>query len=270
MCYSLLEGEFEVPGRCTLDILPRDLRSWLQSQDGLKIDGASIDSINDLLRSQNLLSKRPYSPTEKKRLNVSVIFIEIVARYYHRLTCKHGVSSLDHLTVRGTQPIALKCSLCESRLLDDPLPRFKKSDKNRYVVHRLKLGCGSEKCQKSPKPGFAVPFDIKIPWAAPKTVVLDRPPQAASWASVLLRQGDATSDLPSAVDIICRNCGDQSSIQKDESPRWTIEMPPRYVIRKPRCKVCVRRDVTWRTVDSSIAWLDQASISKTWIKKKKE
>ncbi|KAJ6786905.1 hypothetical protein PWT90_00047 [Aphanocladium album] len=146
----------------------------------------------------------------------------------------------------------------------------KKSDERRYEVHRLKLGCGSEICQKkNPKPGFAVPVDNGIPWALPKASVLERPPQAASWANTLLRQREAKSGLLGVDDIICRTRRDPASIQQDMDPRWIIETPPRYVIRKPQCNICARRNITWCAVDRSIEWLDPASISKTWAKKEK-
>ncbi len=37
-----------------------------------------------------------------------------------------------------------------------------------FIAHRLRLGCGSELYQEDPKPGFAIPYDDQILWAAPK------------------------------------------------------------------------------------------------------
>lgn len=269
LCYALADGEFDLSGAFRWEDLPSKLRHWLQIQDGLKIDGNPVTSVSDLLNVHGLIRKLPAIHERDLKDSITKIFIEVATRYYHLIACAARDSKIEHLTIRGTRPMPLKCSRCNSRLLDDPFPRFKKRDKERYVAHNLKRGCGSESCQNERSAGFAIPWDDQIPWAAPKTIVLDRPPMKADWTDVLLRQNTSTGNLPSTVQIICRACDDQSSIQQDTEPRWTIETPPRYVIRKPRCKICCRNDTTWRTVDTSITWLDPAAISKMWRKREK-
>lgn len=270
LCYALADGEFDFSGTFEWEDIPRRLRSWLQEQDGLKVEGVPIASVGDLLRVHGMILKKPAISQEALGVSIMTIFLQVVTRYYHLTACAARDSSIEHLTVRGTKPMPLKCSRCHSRLLDDPFPRHKKIEKERYVAHHLKRGCGSESCQMNKGPGLAVPWDSRVPWAAPKALVLQRPPMKADWTDVLLRQGPSVADLPRVVDIICRACKNPSSVQLDEEPRWTIETPSRYVTRKPRCKLCCRNDVTWCPVDTSIAWLDPASISKMWKKKEEK
>lgn len=159
--------------------VPSTLRRWLQEQDGLKFDGVPIASVRDLLRVHSLIFKRPAIREEDLKASIMKIFVAVARRYYHLLAYAARDSSFDHLIIRGTEPLALKCSNCQLRPLDDPFPRFKKSDKNRYVGHHLKQGCGSEASQQVQKPGFAVPCNSQFTWAAPKTVVSERPPMKA-------------------------------------------------------------------------------------------
>lgn len=270
LCNALLNGEFDVSWAARWGDLPCELRAWIQRQDGLKICGRSVTSIPELFEVHALLAKK--TPISEEDLGVSItdIILQVIARYYRLLSRATRDSSIEHLIVRGTAPVPLKCSRCESRLLDDPFPRYKKVDTERYVAHNLKRGCGSETCQADKGHGFAVPWDVKKPWVAPKTDPLKRPPLKAKWTDLLLLQGARAEKLPSVVQIICRACRDQSSIQTDADPRWTIETDPRYVCRKPRCTVCRRAGTTWCPVDLSISWLNQASISKMWKRKDKE
>lgn len=270
ICQALVGGEFDLSEFARWEDLPRELRIWIQNQDGLKVDGRPVDSLSGLLEVHGLILKKPMIAEADLNVHVTKIFVEIVARYYHLATYAARESSVENLIVRGKQSIPLKCSCCGARLLDDACPRFKKLDAQRYVVRNLKRGCGSQHCQRQQKPGFAIPRDSSIPWTPAKVDALERHPLKADWTDVLLLKDPITEGLPKVVQIMCRACKDQSSIEQDDNPRWTIETPPRYVIRKPRCKACCRNDVTWSTVDAEIPWLDQASISKMWGKKKKE
>ncbi|EFY96955.1 hypothetical protein X797_007588 [Metarhizium robertsii] len=179
LCYALADGEFEHLGAVEWGDVPSTLRRWLQEQDGLQSDGVPIASVRDLLRVHGLIFKRPAIREEDLKASIMKIFVAVARRYYHLLAYAARDSSFDHLIIRGTEPLALKCSNCQLRLLDDPFPRFKKSDKNRYVGHHLKRGCGSEASQQVRKPGFAVPCNSQFTWAARKTVVSERPPMKA-------------------------------------------------------------------------------------------
>ncbi|KAK2592916.1 hypothetical protein QQS21_009384 [Conoideocrella luteorostrata] len=270
LCYALADGEFDHSGAVRWEDLPRGLRCWLQEQDGLKVNGRPIASVCDLLGVHGLVMKKPAILEGDLKVSITKIFVEVVTRYYHLIAYAARDSNLEKLIIRGTKPLPLKCSRCKSRLLDDSFPRFKKSEKERYVAHNLKQGCGSNICQVDKKPCLAIPWDAQVPWAAPKKIILERPPMKADWTDALLLPSQSKADLPRIVHIICRACQDQSSIHQDNKPRWTIETTSRYVIRKPRCKICCRNDVTWCPVDKSISWLDPASISKMWKKKEEK
>ena len=138
-----------------------------------------------------------------------------------------------------------------------------------FIAHRLRLGYGSELCQKDPKPGFASPYDDQIPWAAPKTMVLRRLPLKAGWWIVGLSRRSYNRSTWS-----CRYY--LSSLQRSSqySSWWesTVDNrtpPPLAASSESRAANFVEgNDVAWCTVDINIPWLDQASISKTWKKEK--
>ncbi|KEY73802.1 hypothetical protein S7711_10669 [Stachybotrys chartarum IBT 7711] len=269
LCYALADEEFDLPGTARWEDLPRALRSWLQGQDGLKVQGEPAKSMSDLLEIHGLVLKKPVVVETDLQVSTTKIFMQIVTRYYRLIAWAARGSSINSLTVYGTEPMPRKCSRCRSRLLDDPFPRFKKMDEERYVAHVLKRGCDSDACQANQGLGFAIPWDDEVVWAQSKAKILRRPKMKADWVDVMLRQGLSLAGLPDALHIICRACKDPASVQKDEEPRWTIETTPRYVTRKPRCKVCSRKDTAWCPVNPDIAWLDPAAISKVWQKKEK-
>lgn len=218
--------------------------------------------MSGLLEIHGPVLNKPVVVEADLHVSTTNIFMQIVTRYYRLIAWAARDSSINSLTVYGTEPMPRKCSRCRSRLLDDPFPRFKKMDKERYVAHVLKRGCGSDICQANQGLGFAILWDDEIVWAQSKAKILRRPKMKADWVDVMLRQGLSLAGLPDVLPIICRACKDSANIQKDEEPRWTIEATPRYVTRKPRCKVCSRKDTTWCPVDPDITWLDPAAIGK--------
>ena len=70
-------GEFDLTGMTTLDGLPRVLRAWLRSQDGLKIDGESITSAADLLCAHSIILKRPYVSEQRYDIGIATAFAKL-------------------------------------------------------------------------------------------------------------------------------------------------------------------------------------------------
>jgi hypothetical protein len=267
LCSVLLAGDFGVSGPPEWEDLPRPLRSWLQIQDGLNIGGSPVQSLDDLPKVHGIIFKRPAIRQEHCQVNILTIFIDIVERYFALITITARDTSIGHLITRGTEPMHLKRSACKSRLLDDPFPRFKRSDTERYIAYYLKRGCGQLTCEESRQFSYAIPWDDQVKWSPSKSSLLVRSPMKAEWTDILLRKPPSTDGLPISMSIIRRSCMDEASVQQDGEPRWTIETPPRYVIRKPYCQVCRKNSVTWCPTESSIRWIDATALTKMWKKR---
>lgn len=265
LCNLLLDGEFDNISCHQWAMFPRVFKAWLAHQDGLKVDGIPITSMEGLVTTHGLVRRRPVVDFATSGLTTSKMFLDIIAKYYQNLI-RGFKTTVEDLVIRGTMPMQRKCSICNSRLLDDSFPRYKKSDPTRYVAHNIKSGCGAPSCEG--RQGRAVPLDDSIPWQAGRRHILERAPLRADWTDVLLRKDWDDRRQQTSIQIICKSCNNDDSIYEDIEPRWTIESTPRYVVRKPRCKVCNKNGITWRPVDDTIPWLDQAAISKMWKKQK--
>jgi hypothetical protein len=239
----------------------------LQTQDGLKIGGSPVQSLDDLLKVHGLMFKRPAVRREHYQVNIPTIFTELVQRYFALIAITARDTTIGHLMIRGAEPMHLKCSACKSRLLDDAFPRFKKSETERYIAHNLKHGCGQLACEGRRQFSYAIPWDDQVKWSPSKTSILARSSMKAEWTDILLRKPPNTDGLPISMSIICRSCMDKASVQPDVEPRWTIETPPRYVIRKPYCHTCRKNSVTWCPTESGIPWVDATALTKMWKKR---
>lgn len=156
-----------------------------------------------------------------------------------------------------------KCSKCGSRLLDDPFSRYKRFDPTRYFARtQFRNGsCGASVCMPSRTAVYGIPADCAQSWTPPDASSLRRLPAQAVWTSVLLRYG-SSYDLPATIVLECKKCG--QATYEDDQPRWTIEKPPRYLFRMPRCNLCNRGSVSWVPVDESVDCIHAAAMTKLW------
>ncbi|RYP80802.1 hypothetical protein DL769_002272 [Monosporascus sp. CRB-8-3] len=262
--------EFSAFGELSWEDVPLRLRSWLEEQEGLRIDKHPISSTAELLKVHQLLCRKTRGFQSYGDINITSVIIDVALRYFKQIEPVQRTSTIADLTVSGKHPVPRKCGACGSRVLDDAFPRFKKLDPTKYVVRYLKSGCGIENCQPKWISAWAIPVDDKTPWCKPDRGDLKRPPQRAAWADVLLRtkENAAGLGLPSTVQCICRGC--EENITTDEDPRWTVELLPRYLPRRPLCVTCDNTCTNRRPVDPSIKWLDAAVVSKKWAQIRKE
>ncbi|TPX17407.1 uncharacterized protein E0L32_003050 [Thyridium curvatum] len=235
----------------------------------LRIHGKLISSTEDLKHVHRLLCRKTSGLRSNEEVGIIRIIIDIALRYYKQVHVPTSSSKIAGLTMQGKNPMHRKCNICGTQLLDDPFPRFKKTDPTRYVARYLKGGCGMATCKAQGDNAWAVPSDDSIPWCLADANALKRVPRRAAWSDFLLRKGDLSTDLAYSIQCICRGCNSAESIVMDSSARWTIETLPRYIPRKPRCTVC-KKSTTWKPVDASIEWLDAAALSKKWTQICKE
>lgn len=267
LCTIGASGELDDADNSQWQDIPRPLRSWIQQQDGLKIHGHPISSINDLVHGYQLMCRTPKNLKCVSNVGATSIVLEVAIRYYKQIQeigC--GESSIRDLVIYGKPPrdiMPRKCNKCQSILLDDQFARYKKLNPTRYVARFLRDGCGSPKCTGGTG-CWAIPYDDKERWVPPDHNPLERSPRDAPWTEYLLRNDGRDKCLPTTVMLVCRKCQDVGSSDEDKEPRWTIEEPARYVVKKPRCKTCNSKSVTWAPQDTSVEWIDPAALSKAW------
>ncbi|KAK3185501.1 hypothetical protein K4F52_005811 [Lecanicillium sp. MT-2017a] len=98
LCHALVDGEFGRGEASQWEDIPRELRYWLQRQDGLKLSGRSITSVSDLLEAHGLIRRQTKISEDNMEDGIIKIFIEIVSRYYHLVASAARESRIEHLT----------------------------------------------------------------------------------------------------------------------------------------------------------------------------
>lgn len=79
-----------------------------------------------------------------------------------------------------------------------------------------------------------------------------------------LRKSLNAAHLPSSIKTTCERC--RMFVEIDTRPLWTIEEPPRYVLRIPKCPKCPK-DSRWIPVDDSIAFAKREPLYMCWKQK---
>ncbi|KAH8807677.1 hypothetical protein F5884DRAFT_345146 [Xylogone sp. PMI_703] len=272
LCVEGATGELDLFETQVWDNIPLPLRSWLQAQDGLKIDSVPITDINGIHVAYTLLSRSPESSEEIRDAGPSESIIKLAVRYYYCYYQNRECSSkFKDLIIAGTgarKTMPRKCSKCGSRLLDDALARYKKLDPTHYVTRtQFSRGtCGNTACIPSNTAVYAIPSTNSF-WVPADSRRLRCPPRKAEWTSILLRN-ENFDGLPATVKLRCRKCNQE--MYEDMSPRWTIEKSPRYLMRTPRCPQCsshTSRNIgstKWAPIDKAIISIDAALLSKVW------
>jgi hypothetical protein len=256
--------ELDLFGRARWLDVPPPLRLWLQEQDGLKIDGKAIKSEDDLLRVHMLLHRKPSNLAKALEVGIMGICLDVAVRYFKQIETFRPESPLEGLVFSRREPMPRKCGVCGSRILDDPYPRFKRLDPNRYVVRYLKKGCGAIECHADSDTAWALPFQDNILWTVPSADKLRRPPKKAEWTGIFLRSEEEVAELPATVATVCRSCrGQDGKAKQDLEPQWTIETPSQYVTRSLCCQFCEKK-TKWSSVDVSIVDIDPAALTKSW------
>lgn len=245
-----------------LDQLPVPLLAWIQNQDGLKIDRIPIPSKEDLFVAYDLLSPPGYKSTNKSLITVALK----VATWYISKINRQRHSNVQDLIVLGVQPYNImrrKCAKCSGRVLDGAFACFARADPRKYVIWYRRYGCGRHSCRPGGM-GFAnlVLLDQNQGYrvATRKSLQCLR---TGGWEEYLLRcTPEERSDVPQIVQTICKGCKKQSF--EDKKPRWTSQIPGRYVIPVRGCNGCKERFSSFIPIDVGIPTITKAALSKKW------
>lgn len=249
------------------DDIPDELRTWILSQDGLKINGVSVNSTESLGKTHRLLCQGN-KPTKKsiQTHGTLAIALDIAVRYFlHIEGVRFRQSSIDDLVTYGAPPrnlVPRVCGLCKQEVLDDAFARYKKLDPKKYVLRLMRGGCGLPGCPQSTENVWAIPAESGLEAVHGARTRLQMRPQTSPWERYFIRStSEVIKSLPTAVAILCSKCRQQTWI--DHNPRWTTETTPRYVPRSPRCQTCVSKISYWIPV-AEIPWIGVPKLSRKW------
>lgn len=253
----------------TWEDIPTDLSDWLQSQDGLKIDGSPLST------RQQLEEAFRFFQCQEKDLPLGSIDASpvahvavIVAVTYIRKIIKTPKPTICDLVIPGKcgEIIHRKCSSCGQRVFDDIFPLFALENPSVYVVRtRENTGCGLPGCAGRVS---LCPLDKRQKYIAANRSKLERIPNTGNhgkWSSALCRNNSQCRGLPDTLLVKCTKCG----AQKDHNPRWTIESPPRYVTARMRCQCVNDKCTDWVPVSFNIGYVKASSLCHLWIGMKK-
>ncbi|KAJ5566734.1 uncharacterized protein N7459_010116 [Penicillium hispanicum] len=249
--------------------IPYPLVRWIQQQGGLQIDQKPISSKHELLTAFYLLSPSNYSPCKETLMN---IVIKVATWYISRLQ-KQRHESVRDLIIPGVSPydiVRRRCSRCFERALDDIFASYAKEDPKKYVIWYRLHGCGRPTCRSNiggtyfanllpldPNQGYKIATRRSLQCA-----------RSADWEEYLLRlTEEERGPTQKEVQTRCGNCGVEGFL--DKKPRWTAEMPPRYVIPIRGCKACKKRFCSFVPANPMIGTISKASLSKKWADMKK-
>lgn len=263
-----LNDEFNTFNGQTFEDIPKPFRRWVQEQDGLKISGQPIQSLDQLSTTYQLLSRKPAGlAVTQMKMNSTKLIFDIAKRYFKQvLRFNWTLSKIAAVTVQGQTPLARKCGSYGQPLLDDPYPRFKKAEPTRYVARYLKHGCGRESCCPRATTVYALPLDPSRTWSPQDKNLLSRRPQVADWKRHFIRQPHIAEKLAREVTCVCRPCtkrGLECMKRVDKNPEWTVESHPRYVTKGYRCQVC-GASTKWIPFDEAVGYIDRALLTKSW------
>jgi hypothetical protein len=257
--------EWESFGDFDLSHLPQELFTWLQTQEGLRIDGRTIENRKDLERVFQLL----YCQGKKLQLgsikyaSVGELALAIGVAYTTGI-CRKKKEVIIRETIPAEQVIQRKCSLCKRRVLDDAFPQFSKKDPKSYVLKsRVNQGCGLPGCEGS---AHFLPINtwqpyITITGAKSADAMIPKRRGRGDFTTILCRSEEQQlGDLPKKLHVKCNDCG---HTKMDMHPRWTIENLARYVVPVGRCHGCGKRYAYFKPV-VEYPIISQATLSNIW------
>ncbi|KAJ4857116.1 hypothetical protein T069G_08013 [Trichoderma breve] len=245
--------------------IPVQLRVWIENQRGLKINMKAVESIDDLQRVHRLLCRTQPKVTLQSHGAIGVA-LDISIRYFKQIEhIGQDASKIADLVFENPslcEAMPRKCGLCNQSILDDAFPRFKRLDPQRYVLRFLQNGCGLPGCPGNQLSAWAIPADPSVKYTRPDRNKLVALPRKSNWEAYFLRNGVENGSLPENVTLVCRRC--RTQLFDDTEPRWTRESTPRYVLRRPNCKTCNKKNTNWSPQNTSILWVDSSKLSRKW------
>ncbi|KKP00640.1 hypothetical protein THAR02_07268 [Trichoderma harzianum] len=245
--------------------IPVQLRVWIENQRGLQINMKAVESIDDLQRVHRLLCRTQPKVTLQSHGAIGVA-LDIAIRYFKQIEhIGQDASKIADLVFENPslcEAMPRKCGLCNQSILDDAFPRFKRLDPQRYVLRFLQNGCGLPGCPGNQLSAWAIPADPSVKYTRPDRNKLVALPRKSNWEAYFIRNGVENGSLPENVTLVCRRC--RTQLFDDTEPRWTRESTPRYVLRRPNCKTCNKKNTNWSPQNTSILWVDSSKLSRKW------
>jgi hypothetical protein len=244
--------------------MPSLFAKWLQSQDGLKINGVPMSSRNDVETAFYLLHCQDKSPLSRDPGNLSIVeAATLVANAYIR----EITSSQSQIVKEGTIPgkpgqvIYRKCSMCKMSALDDSFPIFCASMQERYVMKVVRQkGCGRPGCQGNPSLPPTDPRQAHTRAEKRSFEQCSSGPDRNAAVSTLCRFGKDLEGCAPTVIVQCTNCKFQ---REDIHPRWTSHNPTRYLESRLKCNGCGKKDSYWRPADKATPSVGESSLRST-------
>ena len=246
------------------DEIPNPLITWVQAQNGLKIDQKPISSKEELITACHLLAPTNDSYCDRTLMQTLIR----TATWYIARVRKQRHKSVQDLIIPGAVPYAImprKCAKCGERVLDDAFACYAKEDPRKYVIWYRHGGCGRPGCRTgAPGTQFVhlVPANSHQAYKLASRQKL-RAPRITPWEEYLLRcSEEELKDMLQEVHITCEKCRVETML--DTHPRWTAEAPARYVIRRMKCKTCKKSYMPFVPSASHIRTITQPGLSKKW------
>ena len=226
------------------DDFPKIVRAWFTRQREILFKGISISSAADIIPVYRRLCTITKSPLEENPSLAKMVYGLIKEEV--RMIKNLPITSLDDLFYYGVRPfdvVEVMCEGCRRPLPPDTKARWSIMRPGYYVI-RCKR-CNSDLCQG--KHIGAIPRYISILFARGTRVSLlteNVRNTREDWRNGTRDPKDCEGKLSEPVENWCIRCTENTKLSGDrtryvdESPRWTVGDPPKYVERRPICLNC--------------------------------
>jgi len=224
---------------------PEIVGTWFGGQREILFQGMSVYNAADIMTVYRRLCPTAKDPLEEKPSLAETIYglIKEQARVIGNLP----TSSLDDLIYYGFRPfdvIETVCFTCRQPMPPDTKARWSVIRLGHYVPRARR--CNTELC--GGKQRGAIPKDpyILFAWGWRASLVVEVARNIREdWRDSIRDPKDCEGKLSQPVESWCIQCTEYTKLTGgrtryvDESPRWTLGDPPKYVERRPECLNCV-------------------------------
>ncbi|KAJ5471173.1 hypothetical protein N7530_008530 [Penicillium desertorum] len=238
--------------------IPRPLRLWLQSQNGLKVHGVPVTNRETLESAFSLLDKGRVSHLD-----------QFSTEYLARMV---GIMYIRKIT--RTESGFKQCKGCQRPVLDDAFPFFVAELPNCYLIEVVRSsqkggnGCGQNGCKG--KPGLVPANHGEQDHTRMETrAIAQTKRRKANWKAPLCRTGKDLDGYAETVRVRCKGSGQGSKKiecgrERDyDTPEWTLHSPARLVQPRLKCDCDGRaKDHYFEPVDKRIDVISLANLRK--------
>ncbi|KAJ5343820.1 uncharacterized protein N7506_003644 [Penicillium brevicompactum] len=256
--------------------IPAPLKSWLQSQNGLKIHGLPILNRESLELAFALLD-RGLSKSPLKNFSAIYIAYKVGLMYIKKISRPRSEFSLAQtIPAEPGKIIRLKCSGCQRPVLDDAFPWFTTNARQTYVIEVVRIsqkggnGCGQEGCRG--KPGL-VPLSrtVQDHTRLEERAIKQTTRRRSNWKAPLCRTGQDLDGCAGLIRVRCRGSGTgdnkiECGLERDyTTPEWSLHSPPRLILPRLKCDCDKRtKDHYFDPVDRDIPTISSDNLRKIY------